>query len=163
MVKAQLDYERKNSRNLKMEKAIYYTKRNELEELFLECIDEVRKEISRRKSITLAKANNLNQSMNKNKSKSSRTKDDSLDAAIKSGDFTAADKRKVIDLLMSNENVLLFLYEKLFPRQVTNDNIIDQVHLTGATQNNFTNLGFRPRTSMPGGEQSRRQPSEMMV
>jgi len=89
--------------------------------------------------------------MNKSRAKSSKSKDDSLDAAIKSGDFTAADKRKVIDLLMSNENVLLFLYEKLFPREVTNDNIIDQAHLTGATQNNYTNLGFRPRTSMPGG------------
>lgn len=32
--------------------------------------------------------------------------------------FSDGDKRKVIDRLMSNENVLLFLYDKLFPTTV---------------------------------------------
>ena len=39
--------------------------------------------------------------------KSSHCKDVSM--------FTPQDRRHVIDLLMSNENVLLFLYDKLFP------------------------------------------------
>jgi hypothetical protein len=38
------------------------------------------------------------------------------EANIKASHFTGTDKRNVIDLLLSNENVLLFIYEKLFPR-----------------------------------------------
>jgi len=36
-------------------------------------------------------------------------------ASFAKDQFSGSDKKKVIDLLMSNENVLLFLYEKLFP------------------------------------------------
>jgi hypothetical protein len=36
---------------------------------------------------------------------------------INSEFFQASDKRQVIENLMSNENVLLFIYEKLFPKK----------------------------------------------
>ena len=121
MLKTQLDNERKSHRVLKHEKSIFYAKRNELEEFFLKCIEEVRKDIERRKATTLAKANNLNSSLHK---KAGDKIDDSLETAIKSDNFTGSDKRKVIDLLMSNENVLLFLYEKLFPRAMTTESLL---------------------------------------
>lgn len=68
-----------------------------MEELFLSCCEEVKKDIRSRKATTIGRAGNLNGTLDKKEK------------------FTPVDKRHVIDLLMSNENVLLFLYEKLFP------------------------------------------------
>ena len=75
-----------------------------MEELFLECVEEVRKDIVRRKATTIGLHGDLNGTLKKHGK----------------GHFTATDKRKVLDLLLSNENVLLFLYEKLFPRNIAN-------------------------------------------
>ena len=137
-----MENERRNSRLLKTEKTIFFQKRNELEEFFLKCVDEVRKDIERRKAVTLARKSNLNSTLPKKKA------EEGLETAIKNENFTGTDKRKVIDLLMSNENVLLFLYEKLFPRGMTTESLLNKPHLTGATANSFNNLGFRPQTAM---------------
>ena len=143
--KTQLEAERKLNRDLKTEKTNFYSRRNELEELFLKCVDETRKDIERRRAVTFARNSNLNSTLHKTSSKF----DDSLESAVKNEQFTASDKRKVLELLLSNENVLLFLYEKLFPRAVTTNTLISQTHLTGATEHNYTNLGFRPQTAKP--------------
>lgn len=119
--KVQLEAERKLNRDLKTEKTNFYSRRNELEELFLKCVEETRRDIERRRAVTLARNNNLNSVLHKTSGKF----DDSLETAVKNEQFTAGDKRKVLELLLSNENVLLFLYEKLFPRAITTNTLIN--------------------------------------
>lgn len=148
--KVLLETERKANRDLKSEKSNFFSRRNQLEELFLTCVEETRKDIQRRRAGSLAQSQNLNKSLHKKAASSTTTRkqpDDSLEAAIKNEHFTASDKRKVLELLLSNENVLLFLYEKLFPRAITTNTLVSHAHLTGATENNYTNIGFRPKTS----------------
>ena len=144
LAKVQSDNEKRLNRELKNEQANFYSRRNQLEELFLNCVEETRKDIERRRAVTLARANNLNSSLHMGTKKH----DDSLASAIKNEQFTASDKRKVLELLLSNENVLLFLYEKLFPRAMTTENLLSQAqHLQGTNDHSYTtaNMGFHQR------------------
>ena len=115
----------------------------------MSCVEETRKDIQRRRSVTLAQNSNLKH-RNTNKGK-----EDSLEDAIKNEHFTASDKRKVLELLLSNENVLLFLYEKLFPRAISQGTLNNPTSVkAGAAQHHnykkgYHNLGFRPSTVGP--------------
>jgi hypothetical protein len=51
-LKNQIDSEKKNARSLRAEKVNFIMQKNELEEFFLSCIEEVRKDIVKRRSIT---------------------------------------------------------------------------------------------------------------
>lgn len=51
-LKNQIDSEKKNARSLRADKVNFMMQRNELEEFFLQCIEEVRKDIVKRRSIT---------------------------------------------------------------------------------------------------------------
>lgn len=77
------------------------SKRNEMEELYLQCVDEVKRDIIRRRGVTMNRQGG---------------KLDPESLKVKTQHFTGTDKKNVIDLLLSNENVLLFIYDKLFPR-----------------------------------------------
>ena len=78
-----------------------------MEELFLQCVDEVRRDIVRRRGVTMARNGGK------------LDPDDHLN--IKTKNFTGTDKKNVIDLLLSNENVLLFILNNFC---VTGPNLI---------------------------------------
>jgi len=105
-----LDQERKNARWTKTDKVKRVMQRNDLEEFFMECVEEVRKDIVKRRAHSAA--NGI--AAKKHSIKNGKTIEEDQDGP-KLDQYTATDKRRVIELLMSNENVLLFLYEKLFP------------------------------------------------
>jgi hypothetical protein len=72
-------------RMLQGARATAYSKKSELEEFFLKCIDEARKELMRKRHMTM--------------------KDDK------------SEKERVLEAMLSNEDVLVCLYEKLFPHR----------------------------------------------
>ncbi|CAE8614324.1 unnamed protein product [Polarella glacialis] len=72
-------------RMLQAARATSYSNKSELEEFFLKCIDEARKELMRKRHLTL------------NREKSER--------------------ERVLEAMLNNEDVLVCLYEKLFPHR----------------------------------------------
>lgn len=84
-LKESIAREQQTVRMLQATRANSYSKKSEMEEFFLKCIDEARKELSRKKHISL------------NREKS--------------------DRAKVLEAMLNNEDVLVCLYEKLFPHR----------------------------------------------
>lgn len=72
-------------RMLQAARSTAYSKKTELEEFFLKCIDEARKDLMRRKHMTMTKSKN--------------------------------ERERVLEAVLSNEDVLVCLYEKLFPHR----------------------------------------------
>ena len=154
-LKNQNDVEKKQMRSLRAEKVNFMAQRNELEEFFLQCIEEVRKDIIKRKSITQqSKIGGGNtKSMKKSTSSHSIGIKSTDDYQAKLDHYTATDKRKVIELLMSNENVLLFLYEKLFPATSVSTQSTQSRQPTGFSGNLLN--------GMIGGSQARGIPDSL--
>jgi len=71
----------------------------------LECVEEVKKNIKKRKDFQIKNS----KFCTAKSSVSTTSKEPKLTG------FGGQDKAKVIELLIENDNVLLFLYEKLFP------------------------------------------------
>jgi len=72
-------------RMLQAARATAYSKKSELEEFFLKCIDEARKELMRKRHMTMQK--------------------------------DKPERERVLEAMLSNEDVLVCLYEKLFPHR----------------------------------------------
>ena len=97
--------------------------KRQLESLFLECIEEVRKDVMKRRL--------KNEVMNKKKFKAlernsveAKEFEESLirlaqlaKNKIKFDDFTSRDKCNILDLFVNNERTMLSIYESLFPHR----------------------------------------------
>lgn len=86
----------KNIKKISSTQSALYLKRNESEELFLECVDEMRKEIIRKK----AKTCSIKRS-----------------GAAKHENLLISEREKLIESFVTNEETISFLYEKLFARK----------------------------------------------
>lgn len=77
--------EQQNVRILQATRATSYSKKSELEEFFLKCIDEARKELTRKRHVNMYREK--------------------------------TEKERVLEAMLNNEDVLVCLYEKLFPHR----------------------------------------------
>ena len=86
--------------------------RSSLEELFLRCVDTIKKDVERRKAnpSTGFKPTQLARKDSHGASNNGR-----VSPPIKLNQFTQMDRRRVIEELMSKDEVLAYLYDALFP------------------------------------------------
>lgn len=102
-VKLQRDTEKKHAQQLRAEITNTKTGRKELEEFFLDCIEDVKKSIERRrrKATKNGKITSIQETL--------------LQKPVELHDFMSQDRKVVVESLLSNDEVLSILFDSLFP------------------------------------------------
>eukprot|EP00429_Kryptoperidinium_foliaceum_P020540 CAMPEP_0176050158 /NCGR_PEP_ID=MMETSP0120_2-20121206/24929_1 /TAXON_ID=160619 /ORGANISM="Kryptoperidinium foliaceum, Strain CCMP 1326" /LENGTH=356 /DNA_ID=CAMNT_0017383591 /DNA_START=1 /DNA_END=1071 /DNA_ORIENTATION=+ len=108
-LKQQLESEQRMAAKLRAVSDRQFGEPSELESFFLDCVDQVKHDIGERRKQTQA----ATQSKSRGRPEAPTTV--MGPPAVSLDDFTVSDRRKVIELLLSSEQVLQFLYDKLFP------------------------------------------------
>ena len=131
---SQLDIERKNLRSLKSAKTNFLLEKGELEDLFLMCIEDVKREIYIRK-------------IKASKSIGSNKKITEKDRIIEFNEFKEIDKRKVMENFLNSEKVRKFLYEKMFGKTVNEEITLEKSHSRNQMSLNKSRSSSKPSTS----------------
>ena len=125
-LKIQIEREKNKFRKVASDKVNESTEKNELESLFVDCIEEVRKDIMKRRLKNEIYNKKKFQQIEKNSEEAREFEESLLRLAqlakgrIKLSYFTTRDKCNLLDLFVNNEKTLLKIYEALFPhRSVT--------------------------------------------
>ena len=112
-LKAIVDKEKKQAKKVVADRINMSTERNELESLFIECIEEVRKEIMKRRLKNEIYNRKKFQKLDKSSEEAKEFEESLLKLAqlaknrVKVSDFTSKDKAHILDLFVNNERTLL--------------------------------------------------------
>jgi hypothetical protein len=121
-LKQQLETEQRLAAKMRSVSDRQFGEPSELEAFFLQCIEQVKRDIKVRKKDAVDYSRRLIQGNSQKaqtkepppvKGKGGKYGDPNGPVSI--DDFTVVDRRKVVELLFSSEQVLQFLYDKLFP------------------------------------------------
>eukprot|EP00920_Eleutheroschizon_duboscqi_P014117 GHVT01032956.1.p1 GENE.GHVT01032956.1~~GHVT01032956.1.p1 ORF type:complete len:409 (-),score=34.84 GHVT01032956.1:195-1421(-) len=114
-LKLQLRNRQDANRRLMFDRGQQYMKRTDLEDFFLKCVDDVRKDIVRRRFRTASAKATAPWRANGEAPPSPDASSEDVDT-VNLEKFTAADRRRVMELLLT-ESVVQDLYQRLFPDQ----------------------------------------------
>jgi hypothetical protein len=126
-LKQQLETEQRLAAKMRSVSDRQFGEPSELESFFLQCIDKVKGGITQRRQSGAEAQKGLTATTGGAKHKTApaappatfaapgKAKKKSPTDLVTIDDFTVVDRRKVVELLLSSEQVLQFLYDKLFP------------------------------------------------
>ena len=139
--------ERERKKRIKAEsiKVNDATQKNELETIFVDCIEEVRKDIMKRRLKTEIQNKKRFKPIDKDSQEAKEFEESLLKLAqlaknkIKITEFTPIDRCNLLDLFVNNEKTLLKIYEACFPHRTNNftdpnQNMMNNVDLGNSRQ-----------------------------
>lgn len=121
-----VDRERKKRIKFESVKVNDATQKNELETIFVDCIEEVRKDIMKRRLKTEIQNKKRFKPIDKDSQEAKEFEESLLKLAqlaknkIKIAEFTPIDRCNLLDLFVNNEKTLLKIYEACFPHRTNN-------------------------------------------
>jgi len=122
-LKISIHKERMKIKRSSFEKVNEVSQKNEVESLFVECIEEIRKGIMKRRLKNEIMNKKKYQQIEKNTEEAREFEQSLLKLAelaknrVKIQDFTNKDKNHLLELFVNNEKTLLKIYEILFPHR----------------------------------------------
>lgn len=128
------------------------TIKNELETIFVDCIEEVRKNIMKRRLKSELTMKKKFKNLDQDSEEAAKFEESLLKLAqfsknkIKLSDFTPQDKQSLLDLFVNNEKTLLKIYEALFPHNSSNLTTAD--HNLSYRSNDYMSIGGIPEASI---------------
>eukprot|EP00356_Strombidium_inclinatum_P008162 CAMPEP_0170489432 /NCGR_PEP_ID=MMETSP0208-20121228/7784_1 /TAXON_ID=197538 /ORGANISM="Strombidium inclinatum, Strain S3" /LENGTH=172 /DNA_ID=CAMNT_0010764351 /DNA_START=565 /DNA_END=1083 /DNA_ORIENTATION=+ len=124
-LKTQLEKERIRGKKSTFDKVAEHSQKNELENLFVECIEEIRKDIMKRRLKNEIQNKKKFQQIDRHSDEAKEFEQSLIKLAnlaknrVKITEFTSKDRNNLLDLFVNNEKTLLKMYEILFPYRAT--------------------------------------------